>query len=81
MNNDITAKELALVAGTTPKAMRRFIRAADEGCGRGNRYAFSPAEAKAIIAAFRTAAANRSTTAAPVRSLDELNELLADDEG
>lgn len=80
ITNDITAKELALLAGVNAKAFRRFIRATDSGCGKGNRYGFSPSEAKALLAGFKAAQANRASTAQPTRTAEELEALLADDD-
>lgn len=79
----ITAKELALLAGTDAKSMRRFIRAqakAGDGaiidaCGQGNRYNIDADDARALLAAF--AASNRANrTNAPVRSVEALQALV-----
>jgi len=59
---DVTAKELARMAGVDPKRMRRFIRAqaSEKGaiisaCGQGNRYAISGADARKLVNAFHKA--------------------------
>jgi len=69
----LTATELATYLGVSPKALRRFIRSTGSACGAGNRYGFSPDEAKALAEAF----ANRPTKGdASNRSADEVAELL-----
>lgn len=81
----ITAKELAILADTTPKRMRSFIRSMDERgdtlvapVGSGARYSFSKDEAHAIIAAFK--ARSQHAGASPRRSAAELAAWLADDD-
>lgn len=56
---DVTAKELAKMAGTDGKRMRRFIRAQAQekgaiigACGQGNRYAISASDARKLVNAF-----------------------------
>lgn len=59
---DVTAKQLASMAGVDGKRMRRFIRAqaAEKGsiisaCGQGNRYVISAADARKLVSAFHKA--------------------------
>lgn len=80
----ITAKDLALLCNTDAKRMRSFIRSlakADDpivaACGQGNRYGFSPSEAKALQAAY--AGSMRAHARQPQRTLADLEAILADD--
>jgi len=82
----ITAKELAVLAGTDAKRMRSFIRSSAktgsgllDACGQGNRYAIDVADASAIVAAFKASNRTHASQAAP-RSLAELRALLAEAE-
>lgn len=78
-----TAKEIAVLAGTTAKRMRSFIRAQDEKgtpivdpVGSGARYSFTAAEAHALVQGFRV---RRISAGSPVtRDAETLRMLLAD---
>lgn len=72
----VTATEIATHLGINPKALRRFLRSDASplgACGKGNRYGFSPDEAKVLIAAF---AARPTKATAATRTAEELAELL-----
>lgn len=96
MSDTISAKELALLAGTDAKSMRRFIRAQAQtdaavigACGQGNRYEIDVTDAAALVEAFKAHGGRKAHAPSQSRSLDVLAALVfgtpdeddADDEG
>jgi hypothetical protein len=88
---DITAKDLAVEAGTDPKTMRKFLRShldaterSDEKPGQGGRYAFTRKEANKLLKAFaaqassnaeRKAAKAASSEAEVIDDVEEIEDL------
>ena len=50
-----TVAAVADMLAINPRALRSFLRSTGKGTGQGTRYGFTPAEAKAIVAAYRKA--------------------------
>lgn len=82
----IHAKDLATKLNVDAKTFRRYVRSQAKGnasivsaCGSGKRYDFSASEAKRLIAGYAEwAQSGGGQRSQPVRSLDEIDALLAD---
>lgn len=50
----ITVAQLAEQLGTSPRALRAFLRSTERGTGRGSRYEFTKAQAATVTKAWNT---------------------------
>lgn len=77
MPNTLSAKEVAKMAGTDAKRLRRFIRSDSSGitaCGQGNRYEFTQAQARKLVAAFNKANSPKQDEATASPKQDEATD-------
>lgn len=65
----ITTAEVATELGTTPRELRKYLRSADKGVGKGSRYAL-PANAKAMTSLRKKFDAWKVAQAAKVETPD-----------